>query len=446
METFPTPTNQTRLGFHYFPDTLHYRESDLVAWIPELRALGAAWLVLMASPDRAIPEPFIRGLVSAGIEPIVHFPMALPDSVNLEDFTVLITSYAKWGVHYVIFFDRPNIRSTWQTGAWAQDELVERFLDRYIPLAETAINLGLFPVFPPLEPGGDYWDTAFLQSALASLQRRKQQQILDRLVLSAYCWTAEKSLNWGAGGPEKWKKSRPYFTPAGEEDQRGFRISDWYQAVAYQALQRDCPIILLGGGAAGNHTDIPPKPISPVFHAQVNYTIARLMAGEQTTDPVIADTPLEPVGPGVLCCSMWLLASAPDSPYAPIAWFQPESQTLPVVGTLKQWFAGHETTAAAHTFYPRAKGAHPIAHYLLLPLYEWGVADWHLDVIRPFVKKFKPTVGFSLQEAANALQVTVVGNESSFTDEALELLRKTGSVVERISGNGTDIATILAER
>jgi putative cell wall-binding protein len=81
-----------------------------------------------------------------------------------------------------------------------------------------------------------------------------------------------------------------------------------------------------------------------------------------------------------------------------------------------------------------------------LPSYEWGVADWHLDVIRPFVKKYKPTIGFSLAEASLAEKVTVIGNNQSFSEDQLDSLRATGSHVERISGDGTSIATSLQER
>jgi hypothetical protein len=90
--------------------------------------------------------------------------------------------------------------------------------------------------------------------------------------------------------------------------------------------------------------------------------------------------------------------------------------------------------------------AHPLLHYLLLPSFEWGVADWHLDIIRPYVKKHRPTVGFSIQEASLAQQVTVVGDSGSFSEEALTFLRSNGSTVEEIIGDGTTIATLLAER
>jgi len=63
MPTFDFPQTRTRLGFHYFPDTLHYRELDLQAWLPEILGMGASWLTLIAPKDRAIPEDFIRTLI-----------------------------------------------------------------------------------------------------------------------------------------------------------------------------------------------------------------------------------------------------------------------------------------------------------------------------------------------------------------------------------------------
>ena len=87
-----------------------------------------------------------------------------------------------------------------------------------------------------------------------------------------------------------------------------------------------------------------------------------------------------------------------------------------------------------------------IQHYLLLPSFDWGVADWYLQAARPFIKRHLPTVGFSLAEAAQATRVTVVGGEQFFSDEDLRNLRASGCIVERINGDGMSIATQLADR
>ena len=151
----------SRLGFHYFPDDSHYTGRDLEQWLPVLLKLAARWLVLSASPKRSIPEPFVRGIVEAGIRPVVWIKSGMSDT-SPRELAPLLTSYSAWGVQEVVVFDRPNQRTSWTTTDWSRPDLVERFVDRMLPILQLEKSVGLNPVFPPLEPGGDYWDTAFL--------------------------------------------------------------------------------------------------------------------------------------------------------------------------------------------------------------------------------------------------------------------------------------------
>lgn len=92
-----------RLGFHYFSDTLHYRQYDLETWLPVLASLGAKWLTLPSANQRAIPENFIRTLVQWGIQPVVHFS-GLPLSQGAQaagEVRLIAQAYAAWGVRYV---------------------------------------------------------------------------------------------------------------------------------------------------------------------------------------------------------------------------------------------------------------------------------------------------------------------------------------------------------
>lgn len=429
----PLPIRSTRIGFHYYPDTLHYRESDLSRWLPEWNALGVSWLVLRSETQRAIPETFLNGLLQAGIEPIIQIHQPLTSTPDLKGMGTLLEVYAHWGARAVQLFDLPNARASWANGQWAQQDLIERFLDRALPLTNLALKLGLQPLFPILEPGGSYWDTAFLRAALVSLERRKQSAILQALILSAWARTGSRSLNWGMGGPGRWPQCRPYSTPHDSEDQRGFRIFDWYDAVTNSVLGRSVPVILFGAGASGNH-------LFAAEHSATTLNIARLLAGEVVADPANPTAALEPVPAHVLACNFWQLAGGSA------AWYPDGGQPLPAVTAIKEWraarVAGSPRTISRTTF----AGVRPINHYLLLPTYQWGVSEWHLSVIRPFVQKHAPTVGFSPAEAALASQVTVVGNEHSFPEEILDQLRAAGCSVNRISGDGTSIATQLAER
>ena len=290
-----------------------------------MKELGAAWITLRAAPDRAIPEPFLRGLLDANIQPVVHFDFPARALPEMSSLGLLFSIYASWGVRYVALFDRPNLRENWPAASWVQSDLVERFLDIYLPLAEAARQAGLTNVFPPLEPGGDYWDTAFLRAALQSLQRRGKHELLSTLTLGAYAWCDDRPLQWGAGGPERWPAARPYITPAGQEDQCGLYIFDWYQAIAQAVLKTRMPILLLGAGSrlkAGPGGLI--SEIDEINHAHRNLAIARRLEQPDSNEDQTAgsDHLLPPVPDDVLGVCFWLLAAAADDPNAAQAWFQ----------------------------------------------------------------------------------------------------------------------------
>jgi len=89
--------SNARLGYHYYPDDRHYSQTDLETWLPILHSLGAKWLTLRSSAQRAIPEHFVRGLLQAGIQPIIHINSDL-GALQLSDLTPLFSCYSRWGV------------------------------------------------------------------------------------------------------------------------------------------------------------------------------------------------------------------------------------------------------------------------------------------------------------------------------------------------------------
>jgi hypothetical protein len=168
-------------------------------------------------------------------------------------------------------------------------------------------------------------------------------------------------------------------------------------------------------------------------------------AGETIPAPGKA-APLDPVPPSVLAVNYWLLAAGPGSPHADRAWYYPDGAPRPAAVALRNWVARSQAGSnGSGKKSSNGFSAHPLAHYLLLPAYDWGVTDWHLNLVRPFIKKHRPAVGFSLSEAAFARRVTVIGGPDEYPDSALEQLRSSGCRVERITGSGTNIATQLAD-
>jgi hypothetical protein len=415
-----------RIGFHYIPDTQHYRQSDLDTWLPELSAMKTRWLVLEAPPDRAIPEAFIRGLLGEQIEPVLQFNLSSHHPTPTEDLALLFNIYAKWGVRYLTFFTRPNLRTFWRTANWVQAELVERFLDIYLPLTDTCLNSGLIPIFPALEPGGDYWDTAFLRASLQGIKRRGKKHLLDKLVIGAIARTGRQNLNWGAGGPERWPDTRPYFSLESKENHQGFRIFDWYDALVQSVLIESKPIFLFEVGCSLQNEG------QDDMHTQLNLSIAQLLEGEVVPG-------LEPIPTFVLGSAFWLLSATQGSPNLSQAWYKPSGERLPIVPELHKWVSG-----IIEEKKPTPKEFRQIAHYVLLPSYQGEVSDNQLDLIRPMIKKYKPTIGFSIEEARLAKRVTILGGNGSYPDDSINQLRNSGCIVYQVDENGMDIASMLS--
>ena len=331
----------TRIGFHYYPDTLHYRQSDLQAWLPQLKAFNASWLVLKSDVQRAIPEFFINGLAQSGIEPIIQFNLNLERPPQNADLSLLFCAYKKWGANGIILTERPNIHAAWNMVNWANKDLVQHFLAHFLPLAKLALDHDLLPFMPPLQPGGNYWDTSFLRGVLESLVETREKEFLDHLVLTAYAWTHGHSLNWGAGGPRQWPGARPYLTCAGQEDHRGFHIFDWYQTIFQEILGQTCPVFLLQAGAVCDPMQ-PHDSVNLDQHTDSNMSILRLLMREKLTTPEDPKTILRAIDDSVVSCNFWLLVADTEDPLAEDAWFRENRRPKPIVNKMEQYFSANE--------------------------------------------------------------------------------------------------------
>ena len=425
------------LGFHYFADELHYRRADLQAWLPELLALDAKWVTLIGSMTRAVPEDFIRGLLDAGIEPIIHLPAVptRPDPQHVAGATLsqLFTSYARWGVRFVAAFAEPNMRAAWAPKDWGQAGLVERFLDLLVPVLKAQMDAGLQPVFPTLRAGGDYWDTAFLDASLTGLIQRGFEDLARELSFAVNLWTYNRPLDWGKGGHGRWPDARPYLTPPGSQDQRGFRQFEWYDEIIQARLGQLRPIITLAGGPRmSDQTDPTLPPLDDLGHASCIQDLHGALKAGQLPEHL-------------LNVNLWLLAAADGSPFAADAYYKPGGATLTAAHALKQTPAQGLPPARRRGDESKALGLDQAAgewssssektlrHYVLLPVFEWGVSDWHWNAALDFVKAHRPVCGFSPDEAAHAERVTIIGNEQGIGTAVEEKLRQAGCAVDRIN-------------
>ena len=415
-----------KIGFSYFSFKDYLLDHQLALWFPAMQKWNASHVIFTGNFDIAITEDVFRKAQEFGLEPIVHFNTILPSARKFNDTAFILDLYRKWGVTHVIFGDQPNTKRGWLLSGRQDETLVDQFLDRFIPLANHALKIGLTPIMAPLMPGGEFWDCAFLELALDGLKQRKMPQLFDGLVLSSNGFTFNKPLSWGEGGPERWPGSKPYFTPDGQQNSLGFHNFEWVQAISQRVIGKKLPVIILDAGNPGPNIDFEHEKsfednLRKILQACHNIDYSEKNRGNEF--PILDES--------VLACNFSLdtMKKIFGEPFS-IEILDPIfSQTQSKICRPKT-LAGREKH---------------IAHYLLLPSYASGVSDSVLNKVRPLIKKFKPTVGFSLEEALNAVKVSVFPDSNVFTDEQINRLRNAGCEVEILPQSGIEIATLLQD-
>jgi hypothetical protein len=418
--------NMRKLGFVYFKSPEYYIKKQLDAWLPALKQLGALSVIFTAGFDRSIPEDVFIVAEENELDPIVHFNSELPIARKFNDVVLILDSYARWGVRHIILGDKPNTKASWQEAGWHYENLVDHFLDRFIPLANYAVRIGLKPVLPPMQPGGDYWDTAFLELIAKGLKRRKLDDIISQLVLSSYGYTFNQPLSWGKGGPERWSVSKPYITPEGQEDQLGFHNFEWVQAYVQRQIGKELPVMVLDVGNQGGD-------VEDCNQAKIKKNMQSLFGELRHETTLVSENLNSVVGfeDKILGCfyDMDTLDSILEEPLS----FQVLKSNI------------FNLTKNQSKVIPDEEQRKSISNYLLLPSYQAGVSDAVLNKVRPIIKKFKPTIGFSVNEALMAQKVMVYPDATIFNDEQLNLLRAAGCTVEILPESGIEIATYLQE-
>ena len=417
--------NIQKFGFSYFSSPDHMVANQVETWIPTLKGAGASFVVFKSGFECGLPEdPFLLA-VENGLDPIVHFTEELPITRKFNDVALLIDAYAKRGCKAVIIGDKPNTKGAWVSAGWHYENLVDHFLDRFIPIANYSVQIGLDPILPAMQPGGDYWDTAFIELVIAGLKRRKLDAVLEKLILSSYGFTFNKPLSWGKGGPEVWSASKPYLTPEGQEDQLGFHHFEWAQSQAFRILGRKLSVFILDSGSSGMSIEEDnSETVLENIQRILNACRDELPESEEELKnyPAFTDA--------VAGCS-----------------FDMSTLSEALAGNLEtdvlmQLF-GNQPSNGGKTIPADESRQKIISQYLLLPCHESGVSDVVLNKVRPLIRKYHPTVGFSVNEALNSQKVMIYPDPILFPDEQINALREAGCSVEILPESGIEIATSL---
>jgi len=432
-----------KLGFHYFLDVEHFKTADAHLWVQKLHEIKAKWLVIQNPQDRAIPEEFIRPFSSAGVNLIINFNEDIRSDINLANLTALLNVYGKWGVKYAYLFEKPNLLSKWGEIKWNNNNIVKTHLNKFIPFAQLCVENHIKPILSPLFPGGDYWDLAFLEESLEGLASHAALRIKNNLILSAFGWDWGHSIEWGSGGKKKWPKNKPFHQKQNTQNQQGFRTYEWYLELSEKVLGERLPIIILKAGIPDDsfmENSADTVPIDNLF------SITHLLAGENVYDPLNPEMLLSPIPPEVIGCNFFILSAQTEKNFFPYRWFTPEGIPL----TPAKSVGLTDNSPALQTEEQPAQINNPINNlhfkyqrYILFSDSQKQNMPSLLENLDPYIRKFKPHIGFSKVEAANAAYILIITDKKDkFLSNDVESL-SAKSIVKIISPN--EISELLSE-
>ena len=432
-----------KFGFHYFLDVEQFNTTDSHLWFRKLQEINAKWLVIQNPQFRAIPEEFIRSFSDTGINLIINFNEDVSSDVNLSSLTTLLNVYGKWGVKYAYLFDKPNLQSKWGDIKWNNHDIVKTHLNKFIPFAQLCVKNHIKPVFSPLFPGGDYWDLAFLEESLESLASLETPHIKNNLILSAFGWDWGHSIEWGSGGKKKWPETKPFHQKQNTQNQQGFRTYEWYLELSEKVFGKRLPIIILEAGIPndrfiGNSVDTVRK--------DNLFAITHLLAGENVYDPKHPELLLSPIPHEVIGCNFFILSAQKENKYFPYRWFTSEGIPLAPARAL----GSTDNTPTVQAEEQPARINNPIEEfhfkyrrYILLSNSLKQDMPSILEKLDPYIRNFKPHVGFSKVEAANAAYILIITDKKKdILPNDVKNLSK-NSIIKIISPN--EIAKLLSE-
>ncbi|MHB8674786.1 MAG: hypothetical protein ACYDAK_14050, partial [Candidatus Limnocylindrales bacterium] len=307
-----------------------------------------------------------------------------------------------------------------------------------------------------------FWDLTFLSRLLDLLAADARQHVVDRLGLCVHNYASNLPLDWGKGGPGRWPDVHPYNTPSGSQDHRGFWLFEWYDAIVREKLGQSLPIVCGETGLIPGTQNHPSYPrIDEATHSDRSLEIARLVM-DGAVPSYFFNT------------AFWTLKAGDADPVDLHAWYKNDGTHLPAVDAFKAMDTHPRSVASAPVaevdaplrldpvapddteeavelpaslpikaiVAPTDSKKRPIYHYVLFnngteP--QGGISTWTpramISGIAEYVDFFRPTIGFSLDEAREARFVTVVGSDTPSLLRIEARLRRDGCRVERINAS-----------
>ena len=365
IHLFPRPSADTGIGLHWCAGRSQLPIQHVRAfWIPEVRALGAAWVKLN---DHRGCLPLVEEFLAAGIQPIVRIyrPAPNPGALGAEELAAL-DGLVRAGVRYIEISHRPDLPAQWRNGVLPPDAqtLVARHLAQ--DLGEVLAR-GALPALPALD-GAAGWDL------ISELIRLGKRDILQGPIWQAVHtpggnrppdFPADPVHSEGAPlthnyylalADEEWEgdawqgralvevnrlrrrafASQPAAATSGEPstESGGFFHFAPLHARHLELLGRAIPILSTSGGYVVGASDDPRYPaLTPSLHLTYTLESCRMLMGSSNR--------FAPAPDYFFCAAFWLLANQLLESSRPArendAWYSPEhpNGVLPIVPVLK---------------------------------------------------------------------------------------------------------------
>ena len=333
----------------------------------------------------------------------MDFDLDLEDKAAIKNIKPLIEAYAKWGVRFALMNSNVNQKSKWTPKTWINKDIISVYTQEFVKFANYCIEKSIRPIFSPLVPGGDYNDLAFLFGALKQL--KPHTAILDKTVLAVYAHHHGRSLNWGAGGKRRWKRSRIFIATGEGQDHIGFRAFEWYQEISNKALGMDLPVILLETGRVSEQESN--ISLNESDYQEKVRIVMDLLAGHNVYLEKEENSLYAPISPNVLACIFYLISADNDSPLSPYRWFRPDGELLSTAKTYRLKPSNLTTKTDQLTQKDNQNRTNP-NRYIFFDNSIKGSMPLALKGLDDYIRQYRPRMGYSLLEAAGSAHILVV--------------------------------------
>jgi hypothetical protein len=311
IEEYPRPQRDNGRGIHWFP-TLSQSREVVDRFVPKLRQMRIRWVLIMNGLDRQsrfANDYLVSKLVGPDrskpqIMPIMRIFTTVTEPMNLGILRDVVAHYVHLGVSYFQLYNEPNLNNEWGAGRVPTNP-AKKFLDIWIPAAETVLAAGGLPSIPPLAPYGNYDDMKLLREIFEEINRRGRQDLYRKLWVCIHNYTLGRHLDYN-------------------DDSRGFRMFLHYNKIIKRLVGHPLPQL---SGEAGLRLGLPPY----------GDTMDESFVSQQTVEAYQRVVKRSP--DFYFCFTAWLIGNeiggGHDPRWESVAWFKKDGTQQMVVDAVK---------------------------------------------------------------------------------------------------------------